>query len=100
VNATEQGAHRMEAGLAQVRNSGESLRELSSSAARTQEVVRDIAAAVDQQHAGIDAIFSAVNELTANIGQAQARLSGTVSATAEVKAVSDEILTILDSYRV
>jgi methyl-accepting chemotaxis protein len=100
VSLTEQGAQRMEAGLAQVRTSGESLRELSSSVARTREVVRDIAAAVDQQHAGIDAIFGAVTEVTANIGQAQTRLSGTVSATAEVKAVSSEILTILESYRV
>jgi hypothetical protein len=41
-----------------------------------------------------------VTELTANMGQAQARLSGTVSATGEVKAVSDEILAILESYRV
>ena len=100
VTSTEDGARRMEAGLIQVRTSGESLRELSSSVARTQQVVRDIAAAVDQQHAGIDAIFGAVTELTANMGQAQARLSGTVSATGEVKAVSDEILAILESYRV
>ena len=54
----------------------------------------------DQQHEGIDAIFGAVTEVTANMGQAQSRLSGTVSATAEVKAVSSEILTILKSYRV
>ena len=100
VTLTEQGAQRMEAGLVQVRTSGESLRELSSTVARTREVVRDIAAAVDQQHEGIDAIFSAVTEVTANMGQAQSRLSGTVSATAEVKAVSSEILTILKSYRV
>jgi methyl-accepting chemotaxis protein len=97
---TEQGAQRMEAGLAQVRTSSESLRELSSSVARTREVVREIAAAVDQQHTGIDAIFGAVTEVTANLGQAQTRLAGTVSATAEVKAVSNEILTILKSYRV
>src|SRR5437867_2912265 len=50
VSLTEQGAQRMEAGLVQVRTSGESFRELSSSVARTREVVRDIAAAVDQQH--------------------------------------------------
>ena len=100
VTLTEQGAQRMEAGLVQVRTSGESLRELSSTVARTREVVRDIAAAVDQQHEGIDAIFGAVTEVTANMGQAQSRLSGTVSATAEVKAVSSEILTILKSYRV
>jgi methyl-accepting chemotaxis protein len=97
---TEQGAERMEAGLSQVRTSGESLRQLSNAVARTREVVRDIAAAVDQQHAGINAIFGAVSEVTANMGQAQSRLSGTVSATAEVKAVSSEILTILKSYRV
>ena len=100
VTLTGQGAQRMEAGLVQVRTSGESLRELSSRVASTREVVREIAAAVDQQHAGIDAIFSAVTEVTANMGQAQTRLSGTVSATAEVKAVSNEILTILKSYRV
>jgi methyl-accepting chemotaxis protein len=99
VTLTEQGAQRMEAGLRQVRTSGESLRELSSSVARTQEVVQEIAAAVDQQHAGIDAIFGAVSDVTANMGEAQNRLSGTVSATAEVKAVSNEILTILESYR-
>ena len=100
VSLTEQGARRMETGLVQVRTSGETFRELSNSVARTREVVRDIAAAVDQQHAGIDAIFGAVTEVTGNMGQAQTRLSGTVSATAEVKAVSNEILAILESYRV
>jgi len=100
VSLTEQGAQRMETGLVQVRTSGETFRELSNSVARTREVVRDIAAAVDQQHAGIDAIFGAVTEVTGNMGQAQTRLSGTVSATAEVKAVSNEILAILESYRV
>jgi methyl-accepting chemotaxis protein len=68
--------------------------------ARTRQAVQDVATAVDQQHAGINAICGAVTEVTANMGQAQSRLSGTVNATAEVKEVSREILTILKSYRV
>ena len=60
VRITERGAERMESGLAQVRTSGQNLKELANIVQDNASAVRQIAAAVNQQNVGISQITQAV----------------------------------------
>ncbi|MGZ3458551.1 MAG: methyl-accepting chemotaxis protein, partial [Archangium sp.] len=59
VELSEQGQVRMEAGLVQVRTSGDSIQALSNIVQDNMNAVRQIASAVGQQNAGIGEIFNA-----------------------------------------
>ncbi len=100
VGITEEGAKRMEAGLQQVRASGESLRELSGIVKESSAAVRQIAGAVSQQNAGIGQIFGAVTDLTRMMDETVKRLDTTNSSIATLKELSERVSSVVRAYRV
>ncbi|HEU5217452.1 MAG TPA: methyl-accepting chemotaxis protein, partial [Gemmatimonadales bacterium] len=100
VQSTEKGAVRMEAGLVQVRTSGENLRELSNIVKDNSAAVRQIAAAVNQQNAGITQIFTAVTDLSRMMEESIARLGSTTDAAVTLREVANRVQQMVKSYRV
>lgn len=95
----EAGTRALETGLAQVTSSGENIRELSGLAKDSSAAVRQIAAAVGQQHVGIDQIFTAINEMNSLMGDASSRLDSTGGAAAALRDASGRAEGILSSFR-
>jgi methyl-accepting chemotaxis protein len=93
------GQRRMESGMAQVRASGETLRDLSQMVKHSSGAVRDIATSVAQQNHGIEQIFSAVRDLNSIMEDATRRLDSNDRAVSDLKEVSDRVSGIVDTYR-
>jgi methyl-accepting chemotaxis protein len=100
VSITEKGAQKMEQELLQVKSSGENLRELSTIVRDNSAAVRQIAAAVSQQSAGISQIFGAVTDLSKMMSDTVERLHSTTEATGVVRNVTEQVSSVLTSYRV
>jgi len=100
VRITERGAERMETGLAQVRTSGQNLRELSSIVQDNAAAVRQIAAAVSQQNVGINQITLAVNDLSKMMDETVARIGSTGEAATTLQIISEQLSSAVKSYRV
>nr|WP_211194812.1 methyl-accepting chemotaxis protein [Pyxidicoccus fallax] len=100
VRITERGAERMEAGMAQVRTSGQNLRELSTIAQDSTAAVRQIAAAVSQQNVGINQITLAVNDLSKMMDETVARIGSTGEAATTLQIISEQLSSAVKSYRV
>ncbi|WP_141607814.1 methyl-accepting chemotaxis protein [Myxococcus sp. AB022] len=100
VRITERGAERMESGLAQVRTSGQNLRELSSIVQDNAAAVRQIAAAVSQQNVGINQITLAVNDLSKMMDETVARIGSTGEAATTLQIISEQLSSAVKSYRV
>ncbi len=100
VRITERGAERMESGLAQVRSSGQNLRELSSIVQDNAAAVRQIAAAVNQQNVGINQITLAVNDLSKMMDETVARIGSTGEAATTLQIISEQLSSAVKSYRV
>ncbi|MCK8502987.1 methyl-accepting chemotaxis protein [Myxococcus fulvus] len=100
VRITERGAERMEAGLAQVRTSGQNLRELSSIVQDNAAAVRQIAAAVSQQNVGINQITLAVNDLSKMMDETVARIGSTGEAATTLQIISEQLSSAVKIYRV
>jgi methyl-accepting chemotaxis protein len=99
VAMSEKGAERTEAGLGQVRASGENLQELSRIVGDTSSAVRQIAAAVSQQNAGITQIFAAVTDLSKLMDDTVKRIDSTSREVGVLKDVTDRVSAIVRSYR-
>jgi len=97
---TQRGSGKVEAGLVQMQSSGESLRELSSIARDNTQAVRQIAAAVSQQNAGIAQIFEAVKDLSRMMDDTMGRLRTTENAATLVRTVAEDVTGIVRSYGV
>ncbi|HEY8211309.1 MAG TPA: methyl-accepting chemotaxis protein [Myxococcaceae bacterium] len=97
---TDKGTERMEQELVQVRGSGETLRNLSSILQDSSEVVRQIAAAVQQQDAGFAQIFVAISDLSTLMDESLQRLSTTEEAARLVRETSEEVSQVASAYRV
>lgn len=100
VRITDQGTRRMEAGLAQVRTSGENLRELSAIVRDSAASVRQIAHIVNQQHTGISQIFNSVTDLGTLMEDTVKRIEATSASTATLKLLSERVSEVLRPYRV
>jgi methyl-accepting chemotaxis protein len=100
VSITEKGAVKMEGGLAEVRTSGESLRELSGIVKENAAAVRQIAAAVSQQNAGITQIFAAVNDLNEMMDETVKRLDVTGKSVDILREVSGRVSSVVKSFRI
>jgi methyl-accepting chemotaxis protein len=90
----------MEAGLAQVRTSGQNLKELSNIVQDNASAVRQIAAAVNQQNVGISQITQAVNELSKMMDETVARIGSTGEAATTLQIISEQLSSAVKSYRV
>jgi methyl-accepting chemotaxis protein len=99
VTITEKGAEKMEAGLVQVKASGENLRELSGIVKDNSAAVRQIAAAVSQQNAGISQISAAVGDLNNLMSDTVTRLQATTDAGNVLRDVSSRVSSIVATYR-
>ena len=99
VTITHQSSKGMEAGLAEVKASGDNLRELSGITRESTASVRQIAAAVSQQHAGIGQIFSAVTHQLEMMEQVRDGLARTREASNELQKVAQTVAGTLARYR-
>jgi methyl-accepting chemotaxis protein len=97
---SQKGAQKIDSGLTQVRSSGENLRRLSNIVRENSAAVRQIAAAVSQQDAGIAQIFGAVTELSKIVDDTIKRLESTDQAAGVVRSATDQVSSIIKSYRV
>lgn len=98
-NMVAHGQRRMESGIAQVRASGDTLRNLSQMVKDSSGAVRDIASSVAQQNNGIGQIFSAIRDLNSIMEDATRRLDSNDRAVSDLKDVSDRVSGIVDTYR-
>ena len=94
----EQGVRTIGTGLDQMRESGESLRELSRISQENSAAARQIAAAVTQQNAGFSQIFTAIGDLSQIMDSTLKRLESTQEATATLSAVSHEVGTMARQF--
>ncbi|MCP3061817.1 methyl-accepting chemotaxis protein [Myxococcus sp. K38C18041901] len=100
VQITAEGTQRMEAGLAQARASGDTLRELTTIVQDSTASARQIAQTVNQQATGIEQIFTAVNELNAVMGDTVNRISSTNESAVSLKMLSERVAEVVRAYRV
>jgi methyl-accepting chemotaxis protein len=100
VTLSEEGQRRTEAGLAQVRASGDSLRELSGIIQDNAASAQQIAAAVSQQNAGLAQIFEAVTDLSRMMDETLQGLGATQRTTAQLRDVAQRMEGVASAYRV
>jgi len=100
VSITEQGSRGIAANLTRVRGSGESLRELGTIARGNAHAVREIAAAVGQQNAGIDQVFSAVRDLSSSMTDLVQLIEQSADSVRELGSVSARIGGIVSKFRI
>jgi methyl-accepting chemotaxis protein len=99
VAMVEKGGQRMEAGVLEVRTSGDSLRTLSGIVHESSQSARQIAAAVSQQDAGIGQIFRAISDQSLLMEETLKRVEGTRSAIGTVKRASEQVAVLASRYR-
>jgi methyl-accepting chemotaxis protein len=100
VRITEQGARRMEAGLAQIRHSGDTLRALSAIVRDSSASVRQIAQTVNQQTTGIEQIFTAVIELNSLMDGTLERITATSNSVGSLRSHSDRVSQVVSDYQI
>jgi methyl-accepting chemotaxis protein len=100
VTMTERGTQRVDAGLVQVRSSGDSLKELSAILKESSGAVRQIAAAVNQQHAGVAQIFAAITELSNMMNDTLNRLDLNSKSVAAIVEATSTIKDVVGKFRV
>ncbi|PTL81696.1 methyl-accepting chemotaxis protein [Vitiosangium sp. GDMCC 1.1324] len=100
VELSEQGQVRMEAGLAQARTSGDSMRALSTIVQDNMNAVRQIANAVSQQNAGIAEIFNAMTDLSTMMHDTMVGLQASQRVTEALREVATQMQQVARSYRV
>ena len=100
VTITEQGSRGIAANLTRMRDSGDSLRELGAIARSNAQAVREIAAAVGQQNAGIDHVFTAVRDLSASMTDLVQLIEQSANSVRALGSVSARIGGIVSSFRV
>jgi methyl-accepting chemotaxis protein len=100
VAITERGVSRIDAGLREVRTSGETLTELSRIVKDNSSAVRQISAAISQQSAGISQIFGAVSDQSKMMDDTLERLGVTTESVETLKRASQRLVEIVDQFRV
>ncbi|PTL80371.1 methyl-accepting chemotaxis protein [Vitiosangium sp. GDMCC 1.1324] len=97
---TEKGQRQMQDGLAQIRASGESLRELTAIVRDNAGAARQIAVAVNQQNAGISQIFTAVTDLSSLMDETMQGVQAITRATGSLREAAERMETVARTYRV
>jgi methyl-accepting chemotaxis protein len=100
VSITETGERRMEAGIRQIKTSGENMRELSTIVKGNAAAVRQIAAAVSQQNAGIAQIFAAVTDMSKMMDDTLTRLTAATNAATVLQDATEKVSLVVESFRV
>jgi methyl-accepting chemotaxis protein len=99
VAMVEKGGQRMEAGVLEVRTSGDSLRTLSEIVHESSQSARQIAAAVSQQDAGIGQVFRAISDQSLLMEETLKRVESTRSAIGTVKQATERVAALAGRYR-
>ncbi|WP_375766465.1 methyl-accepting chemotaxis protein [Archangium gephyra] len=99
VTMTEKGQQQMQDGLAQIKASGESLRELTSIVRDNAGAARQIAVAVNQQNAGISQIFTAVTDLSSLMDETMQGVQATTRATSTLREAAERMESVARTYR-
>ena len=99
VQISEEGTHRMEEGIAKIRQSGENLQSLSEIVRDSSASVRQIASAVSQQTTGIEHISTAVNDLNALMNGTLERITATTASVESLQALSERVSQVVRGYR-
>ena len=97
---TEAGAQRIDAGLAQVRTSGEHLADISGIIRESSAAVREISDAVGTQNAGIVKIAEAIDQQTKMMDQTIGRLRATETSVGTLKGVAEQLVALVQEFRV
>jgi len=97
---TEAGTDRIDAGLTQVRASGEHLAGLSSIVRENSATVREISVAVSHQNEGIIRIADAINQQNEMMGETIGRLSVTETSVQTLKSVAERLVALVREFRV
>ncbi|NVI97455.1 methyl-accepting chemotaxis protein [Myxococcus sp. AM009] len=98
VEITVEGTELMEAGLTQVRTSGETLKQLTAIVEDSTAAARQIARTVSQQATGIEQIFTAVNELNTLMTDTVSRISTTSDSALSLKMLSERVSQVVRAY--
>lgn len=98
VTTADKSAQGVEAALVPLRKSGERLRELISLAQESATVVRQIAEAVAQQHAGVDQLFVAVSEMDELMAATLRQLDTTQEAATAVAQATGQVSELAERY--
>lgn len=99
VSISDSSSQRMETGLTQVKNSGENLKVLSAMVKENADAVRQIVAAVGQQHTGIAQLLVALTELSAMAPETLKRIETTNTAVKSIEAASATMSKLVNEYR-
>jgi methyl-accepting chemotaxis protein len=98
VAITEKGSEKVGVSLVQIREFGESIRELSAIVRENAASVRQITAAVSQQNSGIGQIFEAVSSLTKMMDQTMLQLRTSDDALGVVRNVAEQVTNFIGAY--
>lgn len=98
VSLSEKGQKRVEAGLVQVRTSGERLRQLADIVSQNVEAVRQISSSVTRQNVGVTQLVATVAELSRMMDEAVETLRTTEAAAELVREVGDEVSAAMGLY--
>ncbi|HEV8246254.1 MAG TPA: methyl-accepting chemotaxis protein [Polyangiaceae bacterium] len=99
VTIAETGRRRIEAGIEEVRSSGENLEELSGIVRESSQSARQIAAAVSQQDAGISQIFTAVSDQSRLMEDAVSRLEDSRTIIQKVQDVASRVHGVVSRFQ-
>jgi methyl-accepting chemotaxis protein len=99
VRISEEGLLRMEEGLTQVRQSGDTLRALSTIVQDSSASVRQIAHTVSQQTTGIEQIFAAVSELNTLMDDTLKGITATRNSVESLQRLSEQVSEVVRDYR-
>jgi len=97
---TEAGATRIDAGLTQVKVSGEHLVDLSSIVRENSAALREISVAVSHQNEGIARIAEAIDEQSKMMDETIERLRITESLVETLKDVAERLIALVGEFRV
>jgi methyl-accepting chemotaxis protein len=99
VETSEGGVREVEAGLAQVRAVGDSLRALVNIVHENGLAVREIAEAVHRQDTGIAQLFEALKDLSGLSQETVTRLAATEEAATRLSGASREVGAMVRKYK-
>ena len=100
LETTESGTRGMEGSVAQIRASGESLREIGGIVRETSDAALQIATAVQQQSQGVAQIAGAMRELDRGMEETVARVQVLQGAARDLTAAAARISALADGFRV
>jgi methyl-accepting chemotaxis protein len=100
LDTTEKGSRGMEGSIAQVRSSGESLKEIGGIVRETSDAALQIASAVQQQSTGIAQIATAMRDLDKGMSGTLERIQTLELATQQIAETASRISGIANGFQV